>query len=486
VEEKAGAIASQRVDALDALRGLAILAMVFSSTIRYKILPAWMYHAQVPPPAHEFNKTLAGLTWVDIVFPLFLFAMGAAIPFALSRRIAQGWTTPRIIIYILKRGALLGAFAIILHHLRPANLDPDPSRRTWILAMVGFGLLCLMFGRLPLARKLERYRLLITLLGWVAGVALVLQFSHGGQGLLLDRSDPILISLANMAVFGSLLWLFTRSNVTLRLGILVMLLALQFASGSEGWVQQLWRVSPAPWIFQFYYLKYLFIVIPGTIAGDLSLNTPPQVLVGPEITEPTPLSPDSQHRWSHPQLALIIGSMLTICGVLLIGLQARWLWQTTLLVAILCWASNFVVTKSDHPVEQRIRQYYQWGMYWLALGLAFEPFQAGIKKDPSTYSYYFVTAAIASFLLIVFTLLIDRLHQQKRLQLLIENGQNPMIAYVAFANLLWPLLQLSGLEDWIIAQTSTPILGVLKGVIYTLLVALLTSFCTRQKFFWKT
>jgi predicted acyltransferase len=172
VEEKAGAIAvSQRIDALDALRGLAILAMVFSGTIRYKILPAWMYHAQEPPPIHEFNKTLAGLTWVDIVFPLFLFAMGAALPFALSRRIAQGWKTSRVILYIFKRGALLGAFAIILQHLRPFNIDPDPTSRTWVLAMVGFGLLCLMFGRLPLA-KLGRYRLLITLLGWIAGAAL--------------------------------------------------------------------------------------------------------------------------------------------------------------------------------------------------------------------------------------------------------------------------------------------------------------------------
>ncbi|HEY9642797.1 MAG TPA: DUF5009 domain-containing protein, partial [Coleofasciculaceae cyanobacterium] len=427
MKEKAGAIAvSQRVEALDALRGLAILAMVFSGTIRYKILPAWMYHAQEPPPTHEFNKALAGLTWVDVVFPLFLFTMGAAIPFALSRRIAQGWTTPKIVFYILKRGALLGAFAIILQHLRPFNIDPDPSRRTWILAMVGFGVLCLMFGRLPSAWKLGRYRGLITLLGWVAGIGLIWQFSNGGQGILLDRSDPILIALANMAVFGSLIWLFTRTNLMLRLGLLVILLALQFASGSEGWVKQLWSFSPAPWIFQFYYLKYLFIVVPGTIAGDLIFNTATHSLVKTETSEigasevgaseigaseveaskinsseSTSLPPDLQRSWSYQQLMLIGVSMLTICVLLLIGLQARWVWQTTLMVAIFCLASNLLFTKSDHPIEHRIQQYYHWGVYWLALGLAFEPFQAGIKKDPSTYSYYFVTAAIAFFLLIV-------------------------------------------------------------------------------------
>jgi hypothetical protein len=44
------AAVSQRADALDALRGLAVLAMVLSGTIARKTLPAWMYHAQLPPP----------------------------------------------------------------------------------------------------------------------------------------------------------------------------------------------------------------------------------------------------------------------------------------------------------------------------------------------------------------------------------------------------------------------------------------------------
>ena len=70
-----------RALALDALRGYAILTMVLSATVVYGILPAWMYHMQAPPPSHVFNPQLAGLTWVDLVFPFFLFSMGAAFPF---------------------------------------------------------------------------------------------------------------------------------------------------------------------------------------------------------------------------------------------------------------------------------------------------------------------------------------------------------------------------------------------------------------------
>lgn len=81
--------------------------MVLSGVIPRNTLPAWMYHAQLPPPTHAFNPNLPGLTWVDVVFPLFLFSMGAAIPLALSRRLATGWDTKRIFLSILQRGFLL-------------------------------------------------------------------------------------------------------------------------------------------------------------------------------------------------------------------------------------------------------------------------------------------------------------------------------------------------------------------------------------------
>ena len=61
----------QRVLALDALRGLSILLMLFASSIPFGVLPSWMYHAQEPPPANIFNPKLPGITWVDLVFPFF-------------------------------------------------------------------------------------------------------------------------------------------------------------------------------------------------------------------------------------------------------------------------------------------------------------------------------------------------------------------------------------------------------------------------------
>jgi predicted acyltransferase len=68
----------KRAKSLDALRGYAIMTMILSAAEAFKVLPAWMYHAQVPPPDHVFTPTIFGITWVDLIFPFFLFSVGAA------------------------------------------------------------------------------------------------------------------------------------------------------------------------------------------------------------------------------------------------------------------------------------------------------------------------------------------------------------------------------------------------------------------------
>lgn len=66
----------KRAYSLDAFRGYAILTMILSGTIASGVLPAWMYHAQVGPRSNfSFDPSIYGITWVDLVFPFFLFAM---------------------------------------------------------------------------------------------------------------------------------------------------------------------------------------------------------------------------------------------------------------------------------------------------------------------------------------------------------------------------------------------------------------------------
>jgi predicted acyltransferase len=469
---------SKRADALDAMRGLAVLAMVLSGTIARKTLPAWMYHAQEAPPIHAFNPKLAGLTWVDLVFPFFLFAMGAAIPLAMSRRIAKGWDFKKNIFSILQRGFLLASFAIFLQHIRPTVIDPnEPGPHKWWLGIYGFFILFLMFVRWP-TKQLPWLRIVITIAAWSAGIGFVSRIKYpNGIGFDFNRSDIILVVLANMAVFGSIIWLFTRSNTWLRVGFLGFLFAMRLASSRDGWIKLVWSYSPAPWIFQFDYFKYLFIIIPGTIVGDLLYRW----------IEYRSHEEEIYTNWKSLRYFTIMILMFAINLVLLVGLQSRLVWQTSLVTLVLCLCGLVLLRNPGNVTENLLNRLYKWGFYWLVLGLLFEPYEGGIKKDSATMSYFFVTTGMAIFILIGLTIIIDVFQKRWWLQLFIDNGVNPMIGYVGFANIVWPILVLNEWEPIIIKMTSTdPFMGFLRGFGYTAIVALIVMVFTKFKLFLRT
>jgi predicted acyltransferase len=469
----------QRSHALDALRGLAILAMVLSGVIPFnQSLPAWMYHAQVPPPTHKFNPNLPGLTWVDLVFPLFLFALGAAIPLAQSRYLAKGWKPKRLILGILKRGLLLSAFAIFLQHVRPLTIDPNPGLHKWWIALLGFVILFVMYTRWPIAWP-PQLRTGLTAVGWIAGVILMVSMRYqDGRGFTVDRQDIILILLANMVVFGSIAWLFTRDRPWVRLGILGLLLALHVSATEPGWIATVWSFSPAPWLFKFDYLKYLFIVIPGTFVGDRLQQW--QTELGQ--TERA----GDRWTWNRNRIAAIVGLLVLVESIVLIGLQSRWVAGTTFLCLVLCSAGYRCFDCPKHPTEKLATTLYLWGIYCLVLGLAWEPFEGGIKKDSATLSYFFITTGLSIFLLMIFTLILEWSQTSNRFNLLLDNGRNPMIAYVAFGNLVWPILSLLGWHQAIEDLHLAPWWRFLVGVGYTLIVAAIVSIFSRLKLYWRT
>jgi predicted acyltransferase len=475
----------RRAYALDALRGLAILGMILSGQLPFgeKALPAWMYHAQVPPPDHKWVATLAGITWVDLVFPFFLFALGAAIPLALTRRLEQGGPKWKVALFIAERGVLLAFFALYVQAIRPHVISEHPSVATWLIALLGFALLFPVLTRLPDSWA-AGWRWGIRIGGWVGVAALLAWLGYpDGRGFSLNRSDIIIVVLANMAVFGSLLWWLTRANLLLRLGVLGVLIAIRLSNMPqpiEGWVSDLWHWSPVPWIYRLYYLQYLFIVVPGTIAGDLLL----QWMRG--NTESGAAVPAGREAWGSLRFGGIAALMLCLTFLLVVGLKARWLVPTTLITFALCALGWWLMSKPATATERLFHALFNWAIYWLVLGLFFEPYEGGIKKDRASMSYYFVTAGCAICLLIAFSILLDVFQRRRWVQLVIENGQNPMIAYAGINNLVIPVLAMTGVDRLLSSLAATPWLGFVRGAIITLLLALSTSLFTKRKIFWRT
>src|SRR3954451_10353908 len=100
------AAGSERLDSLDVFPGLALAAMILVST-------PGSWNAVYTPLDHAAWN---GWTMTDLVFPFLLFAMGAAVPFALARR--RG--TRRIGRLVVRRAVILLALGLLLNPIEPA------------------------------------------------------------------------------------------------------------------------------------------------------------------------------------------------------------------------------------------------------------------------------------------------------------------------------------------------------------------------------
>lgn len=462
----------KREEALDALRGLAILLMVLSSSISFGILPAWMYHAQVPPPYHVFKPELPGITWVDLVFPFFLFTMGAAIPLALQKKLTEQ-SILKTAGQLIQRYLLLVVFALFTFYARAWVMSGTAGWKEHLLSIGCFFVLFLMYARFSNLNN-KALALSIKIIGFVLAAAFLSLYPFK-NGFSLGSSDIIIIVLANMAFFGTLIWWLSRNHPMLRIAILPLVMAILLTAKDAGtWNNAFFNWSPLPWMYKFYYLKYLFIVLPGTFAGEWLLNRNASSIQDLVAGAKAKLSGAAVLCW-----------LLLICNV--VCLYMRWLVPNLLLSAVLSLLLLQQVKRLDEGSDKTLfTKLANVGPYLLILGLFFEAFEGGIKKDISTFSYYFLSTGLA-FLVLFSFIIFERLGYIKSIiTYLGNNGKNPMVAYTAGNLLLIPLLKLTGSDAYLDSVTSLPAGGFLRGLIFTGVVSLITLYCTRAKLFWKT
>lgn len=118
--------------AIDMFRGITMLLMVFVNEF-WKVfnVPHWLEH---------FATLEDGMGLSDIVFPMFLFAMGMSIPYALERRREKGYSTESTLRHILSRTLALlvmGAFICNQESRQMAG-----NRALWVFLMITGFFLC--------------------------------------------------------------------------------------------------------------------------------------------------------------------------------------------------------------------------------------------------------------------------------------------------------------------------------------------------------
>lgn len=465
----------QRAYSLDALRGYAILTMVLSATVAFGILPAWMYHMQEPPPSHAYCPEMSGLTWVDLVFPFFLFAMGAAFPFSIRKKFDRGDGYLKLVLSIIKRGVQLVFFSIFIQHFYPYMLGQPQDTRSWLLAICCFALLFPMFMRIPIKMP-EWVHSLIKLSAYGVATIMLLSTNYAsGNTFSLYTSNIIILILANMAIFGSIVYLFTMYNWKLRVIVLAVIASLILSSQSVGsWSNILYEYSPLPWMYRFKYLSYLFIVLPGSIAGDILMQwiNKNDILINKNAT-------------LHKKAFAILFISILVILICLIGLYNRWSF-ITLILTVFSLFIGWIILRNQTGYGKLWNDLLLLGALLLVIGLCLEPFQGGIKKDGPTFSYLFVTSGLGCMALLSFNVICDYFSCRRATSFLTMSGQNPMIAYVACDLLIYPILNLTGITQWFDIFTISPWMGFMKGLLLTSIALLVTIFFTRRKCFWRT
>jgi heparan-alpha-glucosaminide N-acetyltransferase len=286
----------RRIESIDAGRGIAILLMLFVNDVAgIDGLPAWMKH--VP-------RGVDGMTFVDLVFPAFLFIVGMSLPFAIRRRLERGDRMWQVWKHILIRtfGLLvIGAFMVNSDSISDKGvLNP----LLWTLLM--YAGIIFVWNTPP---KVQESKQNIILKLRFAGVLLllVLALLYQGDGMSgIFQMRPHwwgILGLIGWAYFVScLIYIPLRRQIAGLVGAMAILYCIYLAD--EGG----FLVSLA-WIEPFIKVSYMLgshsaIVLSGAILG--MILTPESTVKGHK----------ERMRW-----ALIYGLGLASAGLLLHSLH---------------------------------------------------------------------------------------------------------------------------------------------------------------------
>jgi predicted acyltransferase len=459
----------KRAFALDALRGLFLISMTFGFTIASQDLPAWMYHRQLGPTDTPVN--IAGISWRDLAYASFLFTMAAALPLTLSRKIAKGEPELAIIFAAVKRWAMLLVYGLLVAHGNTYFIGYTNTGR--VLALIAFTIMGMIFTRPRKDWNQERWDQ-IKKGGWLLAAAfLFLSPLAYGKTFTFTRIDDIMVDLAFASGVGMVLWYFTRNNIPVRVAALAAAVGLYIVAKFSGGFQDWWYSSPAPWAFQPSRLSLLTVVVPGTIAGDMILRW-----------MNTPSADEQQRSWSAGRLGLITALCCAITPLVTVALYNRWVTFAQVASAALVVAGFFLTRNPSTPTEQMVRRLYLWASLWLLLGLAIEPTEGGIKKEPETLTYFFTVTGTTSMLLVAMTAITDALKKARWVNLLIDIGHNPLLCYVTFTVLINSALELSPwMRDF---MTATPAQSLTRSVASLVITIAIVRYVSRQRIYWRT
>jgi hypothetical protein len=167
-------------------------------------LPWWTYHAH----AQEDR-----MTYVDMVFPFFLFIVGMSLPLSVAQRLKRNSSLAALWRHVVVRAASLVGLGLILANAEKA----DPARMGMsgsLWALLGLISAALYLNVYPKSERFPSYSKFLRMIG-LAGVAIVFAMfrrtTHEGHVGWIDPSYPEILGLIGFTYLAvCLLYIATR------------------------------------------------------------------------------------------------------------------------------------------------------------------------------------------------------------------------------------------------------------------------------------
>jgi heparan-alpha-glucosaminide N-acetyltransferase len=238
-----------RITSIDALRGFVMFMMIFVNDLAGagKIVPDWMVHFS------DRHRGGSGMTFVDLVFPAFLFIVGMSVPMALGGRLAKGQPVWETLGHVALRAMSLMFIGILMVHE-----TPDTSALGWpgdwwcvLMYLSAIAAFCSISPRssTPESRwnVWKMASICVRLAGLAALVWLAFAF-RGAKGERIITLTPFSLNTEWYGILGligwaylvtSIVFLVFRGHRTAILGSMVLLMCL-FAADRKGLFDDFW------------------------------------------------------------------------------------------------------------------------------------------------------------------------------------------------------------------------------------------------------
>ncbi len=195
---------AQRVTSIDALRGFDMLWIIGGDGVLRSLHPILQHPTTAWVSTQLTHVKWEGFHFYDLIFPLFLFLAGAALPFSITRRQERGESRSRLYAHIAKRAAALIALGLIYEGLLQFNFAQ--MRWSAVLTMIGLSYFVAAIIVLNGSVRMQAVIAAGLLLGYWATLALIrvpmtksgtIVYFGGGdytlQGNLISFLDQVLL-----------------------------------------------------------------------------------------------------------------------------------------------------------------------------------------------------------------------------------------------------------------------------------------------------